>query len=132
MREIVLDTNAYSLAKKGHKQVLQLIAESPRIWMPSIVIGELSVGYLIGSRHKENFGELEDFLSTDRVHIANVNKRTTERYASIYVWLRSQGKPIPTNDVWIAAIAMEKGADLVSADAHFERVPQIQLIGLQR
>ena len=93
-------------------------------------MGELFAGFSIGSRKQQNLDEFDDFLSSGRVEIANVSSRTAERYATIFRWLRTQGTPIPTNDIWIAAMTMEKGADLLSADAHFEHVPQIAFIKL--
>ena len=126
--ERVLDTSAYSLFRKGSPQALKYIRETDKIWVPAIVMGELFGGFAGGTRKQQNLDEFDDFLSSSRVEIANVTSRTAERYAAIFQWLRSQGTPIPTNDIWIAAVAMEKGADLLSADGHFEQVPQIQLL----
>lgn len=126
----VLDTSAYSLFRRGNLQAVKYIRETDKIWVPTVVMGELFAGFSIGSRKEQNIDEFDDFLSSGRVEIANVTSRTAERYATIFQWLRSQGKPIPTNDIWISAVAMEKGADLLSADAHFEHVPQIQLVKL--
>ena len=126
----VLDTSAYSLFRRGNRQAVKYIRETDKIWVPTVVMGELFAGFAIGSRKAQNIDEFDDFLSSGRVEIANVTSRTAERYATIFQWLRSQGKPIPTNDIWISAVAMERGADLLSADAHFENVPQIQLIKL--
>ena len=95
------------------------------------MIGELRAGYLGGKISSKNIALLDNFLESPRVQIATVGEITAERYASIYSWLSKQGQPIPANDVWIAAIVMEKGTDLVSADAHFERVPQIHLLKLE-
>lgn len=130
--ERVLDTSAYSYFKRGNRQAIHLIQETDKIWVPVIVMGELLAGFSAGTRRQQNVDELDDFLAMGRVEIANVNSRTAERYAAIHVWLRGAGRPIPANDIWIAAIAMEKGADLISADAHFEYLPQIQHIKLNK
>ncbi|MEM8860044.1 MAG: type II toxin-antitoxin system VapC family toxin [Chloroflexota bacterium] len=128
--ERILDTSAYSYFKRGNRQAVHLIQETDKIWIPVIVMGELLAGFSAGTRKQQNVDELDDFLAMGRVEIANVNSRTAERYSAIHLWLRNAGRPIPANDIWISAIAMEKGADLISADAHFEHLPQIQHIKL--
>jgi len=130
MREIVLDTSAYSLFKRGDLQAANAIQQADKILLPATVIGELLAGFSRGNRQAQNVKELDEFLFSSRVTVTEVTQKTAERYALIYLWLRNQGKPIPTNDLWIAASAMENGADLVSADAHFELLPQIHLIKL--
>jgi predicted nucleic acid-binding protein len=79
----------------------------------------------MGRQREVNLRELEEFQSSPRVRVVHVGKETAKRYAHIYAHLRSVGRPIPTNDLWIAASAMEHSAELVTADAHFLYVPQI-------
>ena len=90
--------------------------------MPLVVIGELLYGFRHGSRLERNVGELHTFLGNSRVGVPAMNFTTAERYSRIAATLRAKGRPIPSNDIWIAAQAMETGADLVSCDRHFAEV----------
>ena len=87
-----------------------------------IVIGELLYGFRRGSLIERNVAELRSFLDNPYVSLVTVGPATADRYSRIATSLRAKGRPIPTNDIWIAAQAMETGADLVSADRHFEHV----------
>ena len=82
----------------------------------------------MGSLFESNATELSTFLARDNVYLVPVTPRTADHYARIMASLRAKGRPIPTNDVWIAAHAMETAADLVSADSHFEYVDGIALV----
>ena len=90
--------------------------------LSSIVAGELLGGSRRGTRYRENLADLERFLAMPRVLLLPVSLTTAERYARVYAALRSRGRPIPTNDMWIAAHAMESGAELLSSDPHFRYV----------
>ena len=120
--KILLDSNAYSQWKRGHVRVAELIRSSSEILLPLVVVGELLYGFRHGSRADENITELRTFLGNPQVKVVGMTMTTAERYASVAVRLRRQGRPIPTNDIWIAAHAMEAGADLVSLDGHFAAV----------
>lgn len=87
--------------------------------MPAVVAGELLYGFRYGARFEENAARLEAFLETPSVRLLGVTFVTADRFGRIAMALREKGTPIPTNDIWIAAQAMEAGADLVSSDAHF-------------
>ena len=87
--------------------------------LPAVVAGELLYGFRAGSRFEENAARLEAFLDTPSVDLLSVTLVTVDRFARIATALREKGTPIPTNDIWIAAQAMEAGADLLSSDAHF-------------
>jgi tRNA(fMet)-specific endonuclease VapC len=93
--------------------------------LPSIVIGELLAGFELGNRRQRNRDELTEFLAVPRVAIVDVTQATGQRYAHIFAYLRREGTPIPTNDIWIAALAMEHGIELLTSDGHFGRVPHI-------
>ena len=93
--------------------------------MPVVVLGELFRGFAAGGRERENRESLRVFLGSPRVSVAEIRQTTSERYAVIYAHLKSAGNPIPTNDLWIAACAMELGAEVLTADRHFEMVPQV-------
>jgi predicted nucleic acid-binding protein len=125
--DICLDTSAYSAFKRGHEAVVESIATANRITLPAVVLGELLAGFRAGSREEANREELGRFLGSPRVSHAAVDEETAERYAEIILHLRSQGTPIPTNDVWIAAVAMQRGLLLHATDPHFERIPQVMV-----
>lgn len=109
-------------AHSGVKEAIQLADE---IVVNPVVLGELVGGFLGGTRVEENRLLLHKFLESDRVRVAPIDAETSERYALIHAWSRRQGKPIPSNDVWIAATAMQHGLTLVTTDAHFAHLPQI-------
>jgi tRNA(fMet)-specific endonuclease VapC len=119
---ILIDTNAYTAFKRGLTEAVDIIQRSPQIALPIIVIGELLAGFAAGQREEKNKQELELFLASPRVTFLAIDKQTTEFYASVYASLRSKGQPIPTNDLWIAALALQHGAVLFSFDAHFQHI----------
>jgi len=125
LSRIALDTSAYSAFKRGHPEVVAHLRRAREILVPSIVLGELLGGFDAGRRARRHRDELRQFLATPRVRPVPVGEATAERYARIYTTLREAGRPLPTNDLWIAASAMEHGAALVTLDRDFEHVPQI-------
>ncbi len=91
----------------------------------AIALGELLSGFRGGSRYRKNREELDDFLRSPRVRLVGLDEETALRYSEIIVYLRARGAPIPTNDAWIAASAMQLGLRVVTTDPHFERLPQV-------
>ena len=116
---VALDTSAYSALMRGHRDVASLVRRAEAVLLPAVVAGELLYGFRYGSRFEENAARLEAFLETPSVDLLAVTLVTADRFGRIATALREKGTPIPTNDIWIAAQAMEAGADLVSSDAHF-------------
>jgi len=131
MTPLMLDTSAYTAFKLGDSAALEAIRKAPKILIPLIVFGELLAGFEAGSRREQNRQELTAFLQSSRVQLVPVIADTAERYARIYAYLRQKGRPIPTNDLWIAASAMEHSAELLTADRHFYHVPQIIVTGVK-
>ena len=119
---ILPDSNAYSNYSRGNETIGEIMWAADEIFMSAIVIGELLAGYRGGTRFEINSAELRSFLANPNVSVVSVSAATADHYARISASLRAKGRPIPTNDIWIAAHAMETGADLVSADSHFENV----------
>lgn len=107
---------------------MNLISEADGIFMSMIVVGELLFGFRNGSRFEENMKSLQSFLAEADVTTLPVSLTSADHYGSISTALKSKGTPIPTNDIWIAAHAMESDAPLVSFDAHFKNVDGIELI----
>jgi tRNA(fMet)-specific endonuclease VapC len=124
MRPILLDTNAYTAFMRGERDVVALLAHAPLLFLSSTVLGELLGGFAAGSREAKNRAELAQFLNSPRVGVYAV---TADSYALIYASLRRKGQPIPSNDLWIAASALEHGAALLSFDAHFSHVEGLRL-----
>ena len=122
---VLLDANAYSMLGRGHLQVAELVRRAEEVLLSAIVVGELMSGFRRGTRFERNVDDLRSFLDSPYVSFVDVGQVTADRYSRIAASLRAKGRPIPTNDVWIAAHVMETGADLVSADAHFEHVDGI-------
>lgn len=118
----ILDTNAYVALMQGHPGVAGRVRRAERIYVSAIVAGELIFGFRNGSRCEENMRDLEDFLDNRHVEFLPVSLTTSDRFGRIAALLRRKGKPMPTNDIWIAAHAMESGAELLSFDRHFEHI----------
>ena len=127
---VLLDSNAYSRLMGGDEQTAAVVRDATEVLMSAVVIGELLYGFRNGSRFDRNATDLRSFLDNPYVSFVPVGPVTADRYSRIAAALRARGNPIPTNDVWIAAHAMETGADLVSADRHFEGVDGIAWLRL--
>jgi len=119
----LLDTNAYSALKRGHGEVAQLVRDSVELAFSMVVIGELLFGFRNGTLLERNTAELEALLAHPRVTVLPVTRTTADRFGRIAAMLRKAGTPIPSNDIWIAAHAVESGAELLSFDAHFAAIP---------
>ena len=122
MRPILLDTNAYTAFMLGAAEVIEVIAHADKLFLTPIVLGELLGGFAAGTREPKNRAELARFLDSPRVEVLVVTAQTADSYALVYAGLRRKGQPIPTNDLWIAASALEHGAALLTRDAHFSHI----------
>jgi tRNA(fMet)-specific endonuclease VapC len=120
-----LDTSAYSYFKRGDRQVIDLIDRSDWVGVPAVVLGELSVGFLLGSRRRENEIDLSAFLANAAVEALAIDEDVARIYAEIVVELREAGTPVPTNDIWIAATAVRAGASVVTYDVHFSSIKRV-------
>ena len=125
MSRILLDTSAYSAFMRGDSEASAALREADDIYISATVLGEMLAGFLSGSHRAKNEKELARFLDSPRVQLLDVDEDTAERYAVIFTALRKAGTPIPTDDLWIAATAMQYGLRLLTRDAHFAKVPQI-------
>ena len=127
---VLLDTNAYSMLMRGHEQVAEIVREAEELLFSAVVVGELLYGFRHGTRFEQNAADLRSILNSPYSTLVDVGSVTADRYSRIAATLRAKGCPIPTNDVWIAAHAMETGADLISGDSHFEHIDGIVWIPL--
>ncbi len=121
--KVLLDTSAYSALLRGHEAVLDVMQRSESVAVSAVVLGELHSGFRAGNRCTENTAQLTQFLSKPSVRVLHVTEETALRYAEVDVYLRRKGRPIPRNDVWIAAAALEHGLQLLTLDAHFREIP---------
>jgi len=128
LKTLFLDTSAYSFFKRGHPVVLEAIRHADRLYLNTIVLGELFSGFDRGKYRSQNRKELKEFLSHHSVKVFSLTEETAERYSFIYGALASAGTPIPTNDLWISASVVESGSILLTSDAHFLKVKQIQTL----
>lgn len=124
---IVLDTNAYSDFKRGSVSMVQVLESSEEIVVPAPVLGELYTDFRLGSRQKQNVDELHQFLDRPGVRVVPIDHGVARRYGDIVAALRNAGTPIPTNDIWIAAVAIEQNGELLTRDEHFNNVPMLRL-----
>ena len=127
MSRLLLDTSAYSAFMRGHGEIKLALQEADEICLNVVVLGELLAGFMRGKRRRRNEGDLKTFLGSTRVRILDVNEETAERYAVILDSLWRAGTPIPTNDIWIAASAMQHGLHLLTTDAHYQNVTQVMV-----
>jgi tRNA(fMet)-specific endonuclease VapC len=126
---VLLDTSAYSALMRGDDGVAQQVRNAEEVLLSAIVVGELLFGFRGGSRLAENVAILEAFLKKPFVTFVPVTRTTADRFSRIAMQLKQKGTPIPTNDIWIAAHALETGADLLSLDDHFRHVDGLVWIG---
>lgn len=125
---VTIDTSAYSAFRRGHLGIRGLIRQTARLGMSVIVIGELGTGFRRGNRQSQNARDLDSFLASPRVHVIDADAVTADRYAEILNFLVASGSPMPTNDVWIAAQAMQHGLQVVTTDRHFTLIPQVSTL----
>ena len=128
MISLCLDTNVYTAHYKADPVAVALVAAVAQIWLPAIVLGELRVGFLNGSKSAANELHLQAFLGLPYLAVANVTEVTSRYFAKISQQLRRDGQPIPANDIWIAATAMEHGIPLFTYDKHFRNVMGLQVV----
>jgi len=125
MSRTLLDTSAYSAFLRGHDEVKETVQRANEIHVSPVILGELRAGFRRGKLRRENEQLLRSFLESPRVTVLDITEETSLHYAEILFYLRTAGTPIPTNDLWIAATAMQHGLTLVTTDRHFLRLPQI-------
>ena len=119
---ILLDTSAYGHFRRGHSAVVDLLATAERVFVSTVTLGELEAGFILGSRADENRNVLRDFLSEPFVTVVPTDQQVARRYGALFAALRRAGTPIPTNDIWIAAAALQVGAELITFDGDFDRI----------
>ncbi|VAX10780.1 hypothetical protein MNBD_GAMMA26-2039 [hydrothermal vent metagenome] len=125
MKNILIDTNGYIAFKKGVPEAVEIIKLADNIGFSVVVLGELLAGFVCGGRETTNRTELGDFLSSPRVCVYSPDDGTAEFYARIFKQLKQDGRPIPTNDLWIAATALQRGYGVFTYDRHFTAIKNL-------
>jgi tRNA(fMet)-specific endonuclease VapC len=123
-----LDTNRYVDFCRGSAQALKQVQEADRIYLPFVVLAELRAGFEGGTRARQNERGLTQFLNSPRVRVLYPDDQTTYHYARLFQQLRVQATPIPTNDIWIAALCVQHDLPLFARDAHFNCLPQLIIV----
>ena len=122
---VALDTNRYVDLCKGLAETVALLEEAETVALPFVVLGELRAGFAHGRRQAENERILRRFMLKTGVRVLFADDQTTYHYASIFRQLRKQGTPIPTNDMWLAALVLQHNLVLHARDKHFDHLPQV-------
>jgi tRNA(fMet)-specific endonuclease VapC len=123
--KIALDTNRYTDLCRGDVSVVKIVERASEVWLPFIALGELRAGFAVGNQGPRNEAVLRRFLLKPGVGVIYADEQTTHHYANVYRQLRKQGTPIPTNDMWIAALVLQHSLVLFARDAHFDVLPQL-------
>lgn len=123
---IALDTNAYVDFCRGEPENVDLLEKADSIHLPFVVVAELRAGFAMGRRGSDNERVLGLFLGKPGIHVLFADDETTHQYAALFRQLRRQGTPIPTNDIWIAALVLQHGLTLRARDRHFDQLPHLQ------
>lgn len=127
MKKVILDTSGYSRLFRGDRTIQTAIEEALIIYLSVVVIGELLAGFKSGSHEEKNKRTLKKFILKPSVSVVSVNEETADIYAKITHSLKKHGTPIPVNDIWIAANAIETGAVIITCDSHFLKIPQARV-----
>jgi tRNA(fMet)-specific endonuclease VapC len=122
---VALDTNRYVDLCKGVEETVEVLETADIVVLSFVVLAELRAGFLLGRRQVENERALNALLLKDGVEVLFADDQTTHHYASVYRQLRKQGTPIPTNDMWLAALVLQHNLALHARDKHFEHLPQL-------
>ena len=125
---IAIDTNRYVDFARGVPEAVDRLRRADEILVPFVVLGELRAGFAGGTRPGENEASLVRFLDSRRVDVVFADEDTTHHYARLFQQLRRRGTPIPTNDLWTAALVVQHELHLFARDAHFDHLPQIPRI----
>jgi predicted nucleic acid-binding protein len=126
--KLAIDSNRYTDLCVGVQHAAEVIRSAEEIHVPLIVLGELRAGFAHGARRESNESLLTRFLNARRTRVVAPDEQTTHFYADIYSELRKKGRPIPTNDLWIAALVLQHDLVLFDRDSHFDQLPRLARI----
>ncbi|WP_025775162.1 type II toxin-antitoxin system VapC family toxin [Neomoorella thermoacetica] len=121
----LLDTNIVIALFAGDPSITEKLTLEKKVFVPAVVLGELYFGALKSKRVENNIS-LIDSLAAERI-ILGCDKNTAKYYGRIKSNLKQKGKPIPENDIWIAAVAFQHNLTLVTRDTHFKEIDGLVL-----
>ena len=128
--KLALDTSAYSEFNRGNESLREFFKTENDLVLPLIVIGELRAGFSIGTKPKTNERLLRTFLDSPNVDTITLSDSTTKEFAQIFASLRKAGKPIGTNDMWIAALCIEHNLPLLTLDKDFSHIEKLKKVNI--
>jgi tRNA(fMet)-specific endonuclease VapC len=123
---LIVDTNALSAIADGDSEIEEFIERASLVAIPVIVLGEYRFGIMQSKRRTQHERWLRESLPSYR--ILDLTEETSQHYAALRVELKRTGKPIPSNDLWIAALCRQHDLSILSRDRHFDLVPGIERI----
>ena len=127
LKQLLIDTNVYVAFKRNDSTVIELLQQADSIAINTVVLGELLAGFKGGIRETVNRSELDQFLDSPRVEFLVLDESSADFFALVFNNLKQIGKPVPTNDIWIAASAMQYGRTLATLDSHFSHIAGLSL-----
>jgi tRNA(fMet)-specific endonuclease VapC len=122
---LALDTNRYTDLCRGDRSVVETVELADEVWLPFVVLGELRAGFAVGTQGPRNESVLRRFLMKPGVGVLYADEQTTHHYGGVYRQLRKQGTPIPSNDMWVAALVLQHSLVLCARDTHFDALLQL-------
>ena len=128
IKRVLIDTNIYIEFLRGNKDFINIFNSADMIAFSVVSVGELLAGFKAAKDEQKYLKELDEFLYSPRLFLYDIDAETSEFYAKIFNELKASGNPIPTNDIWIAALALQHGIKLLTMDNHFKKVPGLFLI----
>jgi predicted nucleic acid-binding protein len=120
-----LDTNRLTDLFQGDAELAATLAACEQVWIPLVVLAEIKAGFYGGAQRQSNEALLQRLLTKETVAVLLPGRETAEQYARLFVQLKRAGTPVPDNDLWIAALALEHDLVLITRDRHFECIPQL-------
>ena len=129
MKSLVLDSNAIIALFDGDEDICETISSAEKVLVPAVVLGEVQLGINDTKRGRTTRKALERFLDQPFVEVLDVGAETASCFVTIMKYLMAHGTPIPTDDVWIAAGALETGSVILTRDGHFASIPMVRTVG---
>jgi predicted nucleic acid-binding protein len=122
---VAIDTNRLTDLLQGDARLAERLGACDEVWVPLVVLGEIKAGLHGGTQRHRNEALLQRFLAKATVSVLLPGRETAEHYARIFVQLKRAGTPVPDNDLWLAALALEHDLTLITRDRHFDRISQL-------
>lgn len=126
--KLLIDTNRLSDVLAAVEDAVEQLELAEFVYVPVVALAEIRSVFLSGQRASKNEQRLQWFLSQDGIVTLGIDAPVSHQYAAIHQALRRRGTPIPTNDLWIAAIALQHGLVLYTRDSHFASIPGLACV----